>query len=757
MPKNLSENSLPLNGKAEKKNRFGTFAGVFTPSILTILGVIMFMRAPFVIGQAGIGQALIILLIAKSITILTSLSIGAISTNMQVKGGGAYYLISRVLGPAFGGSIGVAFFFAVALSVPFYILGFTEAFCTSFPQFNQHFLKITMATAVVFFIISYVGAGWALKIQFFIMGALFLSIISFNGGAILSFSLDTLSENWSSGYTALNSTTNYSFWIIFAIFFPAVTGIGAGLNMSGDLKEPAISIPKGTLWAVVVGFAIYVLQIILCGGAYGRAALINTPYDVLKDNALFGLTFIVAMGVYAATLSSALGSYLGAPRVLQAVSRDPVMLFLKPFGKGSVKGDEPRRALILTGLITVCVLLWAGNESEGGALNAVAAVITMFFLYTYGMINFAAFVEAIGKNPSFRPTFKYFHWLPALLGALSCVAVSFLINPLAAVIAVIILAVLYMYIRSRQLRSTFGDARRGFMYSNARKYLLWLNDMAEDGRNWRPTILVFSANPKSREILATYSVWLESGRGIVILTQIIVGKFSEYGSRRPAAIKQMKELCRENNIQAFPLVAVSENLQEGIRMILQTASVGSIKPNLAVFGWTTQEESAAENFAAHLRMARNLDMSIVLIGASDLPQIDPERKKRIDLWWRGQENGNIMVILAWLLTRNWEWENTKIRVLRVVDNEAGRKPAEAALQELVNSARIEAKVSIIVSEEPFSKILRENSSDTECVMLGFEPPQEGQAAPWQRLYDSYLHNMPTTILVSSSGREDMFA
>ncbi|MHC4872953.1 MAG: amino acid permease [Planctomycetota bacterium] len=739
---------------SEKKNQFGTFTGVFTPSILTILGVIMFMRSPFVIGQAGIFGALVILFAAKLITVLTSFSISAVSTNMQVRGGGAYYLISRVLGPAFGGSIGMALFFALALSVPFYVLGFAEALCVSYPELSIHFLKITLFTAALFFAVAYVGAGWALRIQFFIMFALILSLIVFLGGAWQNFSMDIFKANWQSGYTAAEGGAKYSFWLIFAIYFPAVTGIGAGLNMSGDLEEPEVSIPKGTLWAVAAGFAVYLLQIIICGGAFDRTDLINAPYDILRENALFGLSFIVAGGVFAATLSSALGSYLGAPRVLQAVSRDPVMLFLKPFGKGSVKGDEPRRALLLTAVITFGVLLWAGNEAEGASLNAVAAVITMFFLYTYGMINFAAFVEAAGNNPSFRPRFKYFNWLLALLGALGCIGVSFLINALAAVIAVVIIAALFWYIRTRQLKSTFGDARRGFIYSNVRKNLLWLNTMTEDSRNWRPTILVFTANPESREKLTTYAVWLESGRGFVILTQLLVGKFEELAPRREAAEKQLKNLCQEKDIQAFPLAAVSENLEQGIEMILQTASVGPIKPNLAVFGWTGRGN--AEKFASHLRMSRSLGMSLVVVKADNLPDYTSKKKKKyVDLWWRGRKNGGIMIILAWLLTQNWEWEGVTVRVLRVVDNDAGKDPAAEALRELTATARVDAEVKTIVSEAPFRSILHEHSKEAECVIFGFEPPEEGHAESWKLLYDSYIRDLPAAILVSSAETEDL--
>jgi amino acid transporter len=253
------------------QNRLGTFGGVFTPSILTILGVIMFMRAGNVIGEAGIFQALLILIIAKAITTLTTLSISAVSTNTPVSGGGAYFLISRALGPEFGGAIGIALFMAQAISVPFYILGFTEALVRAFPEAGQNFLNIALFTAIALFIISFTGAKLAIKTQYIIMSILALSILAFMGGSLLNFSGDVFSANLGSKYTSVN----VSFWVVFALYFPAVTGIMAGVNMSGDLENPGKSIPSGTFAAVLTGLLIYGLQILIIGGAQTRDQLIN--------------------------------------------------------------------------------------------------------------------------------------------------------------------------------------------------------------------------------------------------------------------------------------------------------------------------------------------------------------------------------------------------------------------------------------------------------------------------------------------------
>ena len=457
--------------------QFGTFGGVFTPSILTILGVVLFMSAGGVIGQAGVISSILILFIAKSITLLTGASIAAISTNSEVKGGGAYFLISRSLGPESGGAIGLTLFLAQTLSVPFYILGFTEALTLALPNTNAYFELIAYTTTSILLVINLLGASWAIKAQYFILSALILSIFVFMGGAALQFSPERFIENLSPNYSQVGDQM-MSFWSAFAIYFPAVTGIMTGVNMSGDLKSPSTSIPKGTFYAIFVGGLIYLIEIILCAGAQSRDQLKDHFYSTLLDQSLFDLTFIVIIGVFAASISSALGSLMGAPRILQALARDDIFRTLTPFGKGIGHTDEPRRGLLLTTAITFVVLWWAmGQREQGGqALNIVGSILTMFFLYAYGMTNIAAFAESFSRNPSFRPRFKWFHWSTALLGTLGCFMAALLIQWQIALLAVAVIMTLFLYVKQRVLSTTYGDVRRGFYYSRMRENLLKLNN-----------------------------------------------------------------------------------------------------------------------------------------------------------------------------------------------------------------------------------------------------------------------------------------
>jgi amino acid transporter len=732
-------------------NQFGTMGGVFTPSILTILGVVMFMSAGFVIGQAGIWSAVLILLVAKSITFLTSLSIAAISTNTPVKGGGAYFLISRSLGPEPGGAIGLTLFLAQALSVPFYILGFVGALVVAVPALKAYFLYLTIGTATALLVVNLFGAGWAIKVQYIILGILVIAIIVFMGGAIQNFSVAQFKANWNSGYTL----PKYNFWTIFAIYFPAVTGIMTGVNMSGDLKDPARSIPRGTFYAIAVGLLVYFVEILLCGGSQPRTGLLDNFYKNLLSQSLFGLSLFVVAGVFAATLSSALGSLMGAPRILQALARDDIFPPLRPFSQGSGNGDEPVRGLWLTFALTLLVLLYAGNNSGGGALNAVGAILTMFFLYAYGITNIAAFAESFTRNPSFRPRFRFYHWLTALLGALGCGFAALLINWQAALLATAVIVVLFLYVRQRILTTTFGDVRRGFYYSRVRENLYKLGNQPPHPKNWRPNTLVLSGNPSSRMTLTQYAIWLENNRGLVTLAEIIEGDFERMQEERAEAKARLKDFIQENKLNAFHEVLLAEDFDQGLSSMLQCHSVGPIKPNLVMFGWPKSEERV-DSFIEHLRVCRSLKRSMVLTVDRGFPT-NIKSKKRVDIWWRGMKNGSLMLILTYLLQHNPEWANAEIRILRLIRNEDRKDKAYEEMLDLMESARIYGEAEVVVSTDSFTDVLHKYSVDATVVFLGFEVPGKDKEQRFHRQYNKMIEGLPTTLLISSSGEADLTA
>ena len=468
--------------------RFGTFGGVFTPCVLTILGVIMFLRLGFVVGQAGVVYALIIVVVSTVITGLTSLSLSAIATNTRVKGGGAYYLISRSLGVEFGGAIGVVFFLAQAISVAMYVIGFAEALVHSVPSAaGVSVATVATITNVAVFVCVFIGAGWTIRLQYFILAVLFASIVSFSVGAGQAFDAEILRANLKPDYLP-----GESLFTMFALFFPAVTGIMAGTNMSGDLRDPARSIPRGTLSAVFVTAIIYLGMAVLLAGSRGAGQL-TAQSLVVADIARWPL--LITAGVFAATVSSALGSMMGAPRILQALARDHVFGWLRPFSAGSGKNNEPRRAIVLTFLISqTCVLL--------ADLNTIAPLITMFFMITYGLLNLATFYEAITRNPSYRPRFRYCHWTTSLAGAFGCLAVMFLIDWRSALASIVAMALLHQYISRREVTARWGDLQSGLLFERTRRNLLRLEEEMYHPKNWRPIILALSGAGWDRPHLA---------------------------------------------------------------------------------------------------------------------------------------------------------------------------------------------------------------------------------------------------------------
>jgi amino acid transporter len=734
----------------QKGNQFSTFAGVFTPSILTILGVIMFLRAGYVVGEAGIINTILILCLAEMISLLTAISMSAIATNTPVAGGGAYFLISRALGPQFGGAIGLALFWAQALSVPFYILGFTNSLVASFPSLNTWFIPIAVVIAAILFSVNLISSGLAIRIQYIVMTMLALAIVSFMGGALLLFDPELLQANMGSSY----SNDNISFWVVFAIYFPAVTGILAGVNMSGDLKDPARSLVRGTMAAIAVGFIIYLLEILLCGGSQQRSDLQAQPFEMLVKNALWGTGFLVMGGVFAATISSAVGSFLGAPRVLQALARDQIFPILGIFGHGSKDKDEPRYGLALTLVLTLAVILLLGGGDSMAAFDMIAAIVTMFFLCTYGMINFAAFVESFGANPSFRPRFKFYHWTTSILGTIACLAVMILIDAFAATVAISVIAAIYIYLSRRVFRSAFGDARLGFQYAIVVRALQKLRLMTPHAKNWRPTFLVMAGNTQAHIPLIKYAAWMEGGRGLVTAAQVISGNLETYAARVESLREAMDTFLRNNALAVFPEVIFAEDMDEGIRTLAQAHSIGPLKPNTVLFGWPRSKERAEVMFRNVWSIAA-MGKSVVIVAEKGLPSEDRQRQ-RIDIWWRGRQNGSLMATLAHLLSQNWEWRNSHIRIIRVIGDAAGRDSSRQAVRKLVEATRIRAVPRVIVSTEPFNDVFRSHSAKADVIFLGIQPSENETSTELYRRISYLLTDMPTTILVHSSGEADVF-
>jgi amino acid transporter len=332
-------------GVKRTRGALGTFSGVFTPSILTILGIILFLRLGYVVGSAGLGRALVIICLANVISVLTSISLAAIATNLKVKVGGHYYLISRTLGVEFGGAIGMVLFFAMSISVAFYCIGLGEAVTAMLPETSEAFPQIIAAVAIIFlFIFAWLGADWATRLQYMVMSIIGAALLSFYIGGFAQFDGTLLARNWAV------PGEGPSFWILFAIFFPAVTGFTQGVSMSGDLKDTNKSITLGTFAAVGVSIIVY-LSVAIVFAAVMPGEDLSRDYTAMKRVA--SVEWLINMGVIAGTLSSAMASLLGAPRILQSLAQDRIFPFLVPFSRGAGPAQNPRRGVLLSALIAL--------------------------------------------------------------------------------------------------------------------------------------------------------------------------------------------------------------------------------------------------------------------------------------------------------------------------------------------------------------------------------------------------------------------
>ena len=731
---------------ANAQARFGTFGGVFTPCVLTILGVIMFMRSGYVVGNVGLVGALIILGVAKAITGLTTLSLSAIATNTEIRTGGVYYMISRTLGPDFGGAIGLTLFVSQAISIAFYVIGFSDALFGLFPaadwvQTYRIDQIVSTVIILVLFFVTFKGADVALKAQYFILAILLLSVLSFVIGGLSSFSPEQMSDNLHAGEQV------DGFWIVFAIFFPAATGITAGANMSGDLKNPGKSIPNGTLLAIGFTALIYVIQLVLLAGTTDATILDEKPFGALQDMSIFAP--LIVAGVFAATLSSALGSFLGAPRILQAMGKDRLLKPLVFFGAGYGHADEPRRATVLSLVIAIGVV-WAGS------LDAVAQVISMFFLIAYGMINLSAFVEGRAGNPSFRPRFKLFGWPAALAGTIGCSIAMVKIDESYAIIAMLIAGSLYLWLRGRA-KGDWGDAKRGYVFARTRQNLLTLEAMTPDPKNWRPVLAVLTDDIDKDGQMVSCASWLESGRGLLSVLEVVVdpqGALDQRLDIRQECAARVHRVLHERKIVAFADAVVLSS-RDQLDAVIQAYSIGSLRPNTVMLSIPSiNQKEKREQLVQAIHTLASFGLNFAVYKSARTKSVGREK---IDVWWHGQRNGSLLTLFAYLTSRHPGWSKARIRMLRVVKTSAEQTAARTNLKQMVAAARLVVDVEVILSEQPISDLIVDQSSSADLVFLGLAQKNVLDFEAFLQEREELLAKLPATVLVLSNGEADLLA
>lgn len=665
--------------------KFGWIQGVLLRCLLNIWGVMLFLRLSWVVAQAGIGEAILLISITTAVTTITSLSMSAISTNGLIKGGGTYYMISRSLGPEFGGSIGLIFSLANAVACSMYVVGFCESMVDCLKANgicivdcdNTDIRIIGCITIVLLLLIVMFGLEWEAKAQIGLLIILLLAIADFMIGTIIGpkndqerakgfigYNADLFKENFYSDYR-YSEGMEHNFFSVLAIFFPAATGILAGANISGDLKDPQTAIPKGTLLAILLTTISYLFMALMVGGTVMRDAsgdindlwnIFNSSYTALSSlNAtnettespiatlntseivwsMYGTKFnctghclygshnsfqvielvsvfgpFIYAGCFAATLSSALASLVSAPKVFQALCLDKLYPGIEWFSGD--KDKEPIRGYFLTFIIAVGFILI-------GELNAIAPLISNFFLAAYTLVNFSTFHASLAKPIGWRPTFKYYNMWLSLAGAILCVSVMFLISWWTALITLFVVLALYLVVSYRKPDVNWGSTTQAQTYNNALNAVQQLDRVEEHVKNYRPQLLVLSGTPSTRSALVDFAHCITKNNSLFICGHIIESPIS-YKTRNSMTVN-CTSWFRANKIKAFYSMVDGANFQDGTTSLLQAAGLGKMRPNILLMGykqdWATCPRENLNMYFNVMHKALDMHIAVALLRISE--------------------------------------------------------------------------------------------------------------------------------------------
>jgi len=692
------------------KASLGTFFGVFLPCLLTILGVILFVRLGWVAGNLGLAETWLLVTIATSITLITGLSVAAIATNMNVGGGGSYYMISRSLGLEAGAAIGIPLFLGKALGVAFYLVGFAESLRFYFPDVSIPIIGTTSLLAIT--VLALISAETAARSQLLVFGMIAASLIALAMGGPPAEGFDVPAE----------PPDPVTFWVAFAIFFPAVTGIEAGVGMSGDLKNPGRSLPLGTLAAIGTSYLIYMAVPLILLSWIPVAVLRSEPLamrEVMPHAMLFDI------GVWGAALSSALISLLAAPRTLQKLARDRIVPTI--LGHGAAADDTPRIATALTFLIALAGI-WLGG------LNDIAKALSMFFLTTYGLLNLAAALESFLDNPSWRPAFRVKWWI-SLIGAIVSFVVMFILNGAAAIGAFAIGMAIYIWVHKRHMNRRWQDIRTSFWQFLLRVLLYRLRDYDPDIRNWRPHLLVFAGEPTKHWHLVKLADALSQDRGLLTLATVV--KENESEDHLQLIEQRIEQICERGQVVTLNRVHRSDNLMHGIRDLIRYYGIGPIRPNTILLGhsYDFHHEKDFTDLIEH-----TVEEGHNVILAREKPEKEAVTS-RIDIWWSGSKRDlGFMLAIAYLMQHSDSWPGAPIQVNAIVEPPHDLGHFSDNLKDMLGNARIEAQTSVW-QHEPGMDIyaeIRARSADAGVVLMSMKSPE---AFAGEGDFEHYYHNL----------------
>ncbi len=709
---------------------FGT-APVFLAGISTILGAILFLRFGYAVGHAGMLGAMLIILLGHLVTVPTALAIAEIATNRRVEGGGEYFIISRSFGTTIGGAIGTALYLSQAISVAFYVIAFAEAFqplgpwleqLTSIP-FDARMVSLPAALLLLVLILTR-GASMGVKALWVVAGVLGISLVLFFLGGPVQGS--TPEERGLIGAVPDHDPL----FLVFAIVFPAFTGMTAGVGLSGDLANPRRSLPLGTLLATGIGMLVYIAVVV-------KLSVSASPQDLASDQlimsriALWGP--IIPIGLACATASSAIGSILVAPRTLQALANDsivPLPAANRFLARGTGKGNEPRNATLVTGVIALAFVL-AGN------VDFVARIISMFFMVTYGSLCAISFLEHFAARPSYRPTFRS-RWYLSLLGAVVCLLLMFQMDPVYALLALVMMTIIYHGIRSgrKEHDDGLGTIFRGVMIQATRHMQVRLQSSppARSGDQWRPAIIMVNSRTFDRAAPAQLLSWLCHRHAVGTYLHLIQGPLDKgHYQKSRQVLEDIFQHAQRRWSNLYMDTIVSPSMRSALAQSLQVPGISGMENNTVLFELSRHDgEEVLQEVYDGCLFAAATEMDILVLRHGDHFF---SSNSRIDIWltWHDYRNANLMILLSYILVAHPQWNDAEIRILAAFPEERASEESQQ-LQEMITTGRIPVShrnLTIFPTDETvdFSRLVYEHSARSDLVIFGFTLPRLQDKGP----------------------------
>jgi len=542
----------------------------------------------------------------------------------------------------------------------------------------------------------------------------------------------------------LYSTAPNGFWYVFAVFFPAVTGFTAGIGLSGDLKDPQKSIPKGTLGAVISGAIIYLiipLFLAITGAlTLEQMADLDAGVTIWTKLAIFG-PWIIYPALWGAVLSSAFGSILGGPRILQALSMDG--LVPKFLSKLSSTG-QPTIATWISGVIAIIAVFLGG-------LNTIAQYVSILFLTLYVAVNVSAAVEQLIKEPSYRPKI-YVPWFISLLGAAAAMLVMWLINPLGFVFALGLEAVIFVYLINKKLEQQWGDASTGVWMHLSRFALLRLNTKKVHARNWRPILILFVHELKDHMQLVKFTEMLGQNSGLLTISKLITFEDKLELEKRDKIEFKMQKILDKNRLQALTEVNVVSDLKNGMYQVAASHGMAGIKTNTVVFGWSKKKEGKIQELQVIHDLA-NSRKNILMVHCNK--PFSKKVNKHIDIWWRGEDrNVDLMLLLSYLIKLNRKWKKSVINIYSIVNSESEKSKMERHIQFSIKEARIEAEIHVLLKEtDDIIGTLIKKSTKADLVFSGLARGNTDFTSRIEMI-DRISHNLKVVVFVQNNGMKN---